>query len=139
MLYPGWRGQNNDWEAYGKDYKGDYNTNLAIKGLFSPVSEAEEEALLADGYQKVAWGSVLVDNYDEYYTYLFYQFDSSKAPIWNCDLPSIIHAFQMNGLYSLRPSHSRSFAVLRRDFFHSGRALMECSLMVFSIFSMARS
>ena len=25
---------------------------------------------------------VLVDNYDEYYTYLFYQFDSSKAPIY---------------------------------------------------------
>ena len=82
VLYPGWRGQNNDWEAYGKDYKGDYKTNLAIKGLFSPVSETEEAALLADGYDKVAWGSVLVDNYDEYYTYLFYQFDSSKAPIY---------------------------------------------------------
>ena len=66
VLYPGWRGQNNDWEAYGKDYKGDYKTNLAIKGLFSPVSETEEAALLADGYDKVAWGSVLVDNYDEY-------------------------------------------------------------------------
>ena len=82
VLYPGWRGVNNDWTAYGLDYKGNTNTNLAIKGLFNKLTDAEAAALVADGYSKVAWGSVLVDNYDEYYTYLFYQFDASKAPIY---------------------------------------------------------
>ena len=64
------------------DYKGDSNTNLAIKGLFTKLSEAEIATLKADGYSEVAWGSVLVDNYDEYYTYLFYQYDYNKAPIY---------------------------------------------------------
>ena len=82
VLAPGWRGVNNDWSAYGLDYKGNTNTNLAIKGLFKAVTAEEAAALEADGYSKVAWGSVLVDNYDEYYTYLFYQFDYNKAPIY---------------------------------------------------------
>ena len=82
VLAPGWRGVNNDWASYGLDYKGNTNTNLAIKGLFKAVSATEEAALLADGYTKTAWGSVLVDNYDEYYTYLFYQYDYQKAPIY---------------------------------------------------------
>ena len=73
VLAPGWRGVNNDWNAYGLDYKGNTKTNLAIQGLFTKLSDAEIAALEADGYSKVAWGSVLVDNYDEYYTYLFYQ------------------------------------------------------------------
>ena len=82
VLYPGWRGQHNDWESLGKNYGGNYNTNLAIKGLFAPVSATDEAALLADGYQKVEWGKTLLDNRQEYETYLFYQFDSSKAPIY---------------------------------------------------------
>lgn len=82
VLYPGWRGVNNDWTAYGLDYKGNTKTNLAIMGLFNKLTDAEAAALVADGYSKVAWGSVLVDNYDEYYTYLFYQFDASKSPIY---------------------------------------------------------
>ena len=82
VLYPGWRGQHNDWESLGKKYDGNYDTNLAIKGLFAPVSATDEAALLADGYQKVEWGKTLLDNRQEYETYLFYQFDSSKAPIY---------------------------------------------------------
>ena len=53
-----------------------------IKGLFSKLTDAEVADLKADGYSEVKWGSVLVDNYDEYYTYLFYQFDYNKAPIY---------------------------------------------------------
>ena len=82
VLYPGWRGVNNDWGSYGLDYKGKNNTNLAIVGLFKPVSADEAAALEADGYQKVAWGSVLVDNQDEYDKYLFYEYDGDKAPIY---------------------------------------------------------
>ena len=82
VLYPGWRGVNNNWSAYGLDYKGKTNTNLAIKGLFTKLTAAEVADLKADGYEEVAWGSVLVENYDEYYTYLFYMFDYDKAPIY---------------------------------------------------------
>lgn len=35
VLYPGWRGQNDDWAAHGLNYGTDNpKTNLAIKGLF---------------------------------------------------------------------------------------------------------
>jgi hypothetical protein len=82
VLFPGWRGVNNDWTSYGLDYKGDTNTNLAIQGLFTKLSDAEIAALEADGYTKTAWGSVLVDNDDEYYKYLFFEYDYDKAPIY---------------------------------------------------------
>lgn len=82
VLSPGWRGVNNDWTNYGLDYKGDTMTNLAIQGLFTKLSAEEIAALEADGYTKTAWGSVLVDNDDEYYKYLFYEYDYDKAPIY---------------------------------------------------------
>lgn len=82
VLYPGWRGVNDDWSAYGLDYKGKNETNLAIKGLFTKLTAAEVAVLKADGYNGVAWGSALLENYDEYYTYLFYKFDYNKAPIY---------------------------------------------------------
>ncbi len=41
VLYPGWRGQNDDWEAFGLSYGTDKpKTNLAIKGLFKTESPA---------------------------------------------------------------------------------------------------
>lgn len=82
VLSPGWRGVHNEWESYGLDYKGNTNTNLAIKGLFTPVSDEEAAALEADGYTKVAWGQDLLDNEDEYNKYLFYMYDGEKAPIY---------------------------------------------------------
>ena len=82
VLSPGWRGVNNDWSNYGLDYKGNTNTNLAIQGLFKKLSDEEVAALEADGYTKTAWGSVLVDNDDEYYKYLFFEYDYDKAPIY---------------------------------------------------------
>lgn len=91
VLYPGWRGQNDDWAAVGKAAgisdanltAGDL-TNLAIKGLFSYIDpeSAEAKSLEADGYTKVEWGKTLVDQYDEYYTYLFYDYDYVSAPIY---------------------------------------------------------
>lgn len=88
VLFPGWRGQNDDWDAVAESLNcskspsaGD-NTNLAIKGLFAPVSEAEAAALKADGYKEVAWGSDLVKYQDEYCKYLFYEYDYKSAPIY---------------------------------------------------------
>jgi hypothetical protein len=83
VLYPGWRGQNNDWESYGMSYgTSTPATNLAIKGLFTLISDEEAAALEADGYKKEAWGIDLVNNDDEYYKYLFLDYDYVSAPIY---------------------------------------------------------
>ena len=81
ILYPSWRGVNDDWASYGLDYKGNTLTNLAIKGLFKRLSDDEVAALEADGYTAVNWGQTLLENADEYYKYLFYDYDYETAPI----------------------------------------------------------
>jgi starch-binding outer membrane protein, SusD/RagB family len=89
VLYPGWRGQNNDWEGVATNAGLSFTysstaTNLAIKGLFNYIDPSGTEAtdLVNSGYSKVDWGSSLVSNYNEYYTYLFYDYDYTKAPIY---------------------------------------------------------
>ena len=83
VLYPSWRGQKHNWDELGLDYGTKTpKTNLAIKGLFAPVSDEEAEELTKDGYKKVNWGKTLVDNDDEYYKYLFYDYDYVSAPIY---------------------------------------------------------
>lgn len=88
VLYPGWRGQNDDWAAVAsksgitKSPSAGDNTNLAIVGLFKPVSESEAAALEADGYKKTAWGSDIVRYEDEYIKYFFYDYDYVSAPIY---------------------------------------------------------
>lgn len=83
VLYPSWRGQKDNWDELGLDYGTKTpKTNLAIKGLFAPVSDEEAEELTKDGYKKVDWGKTLVDNDDEYYKYLFYDYDYESAPIY---------------------------------------------------------
>ena len=81
ILFPGWRGVNDDWSQYGLDYNGNTLTNLAIRGLFDQVDDTEAASLLADGYQAVAWGSDLLKYRDEYEKYLFYGYDFETAPI----------------------------------------------------------
>jgi acylphosphatase len=82
LLYPGWRGQKDNWDELGCAYKGDTLTNLAIKGLFKLLSSSEISALKAEGYEAQAWGADIVQYEDEYYTYLFYDYDYTKAPIY---------------------------------------------------------
>lgn len=83
VLYPSWRGQKDNWDELGLDYGTKTpKTNLAIKGLFAPVSDEEAEELTKNGYKKVNWGKTLVDNDDEYYKYLFYDYDYVSAPIY---------------------------------------------------------
>lgn len=81
VLYPSWRGQNDAWEEWGCKYS-NTKTNVAIKGLFKKLSDDEIAALEADGYKAQAWGSDLVKYEDEYYKYLFYDYDYDKAPIY---------------------------------------------------------
>ena len=81
ILFPGWRGQNDDWAAHG--WTGTTTkTNLAIEGLFKKLTDSEIEALKADGYAEVAWGSQLVSLKDEYLTHLFTDYDYTSAPVY---------------------------------------------------------
>lgn len=83
VLYPSWRGQKDNWDDLGLNYGTKTpKTNLAIKGLFDKVSDEEAAELTKDGYKKVNWGKTLVDNDDEYYKYLFYDYDYVSAPIY---------------------------------------------------------
>ncbi len=82
LLYPGWRGQNDSWEKYGCTYADGTETNLAIRGLFKALSTEEITTLLSEGYVPQAWGADIVAYEDEYYTYLFYDYDYVKAPIY---------------------------------------------------------
>lgn len=84
VLYPGWRGQNDNWEAFGAAAVKEGKTNIAIKGLFKHIAPDSDEAkaLEADGYTKQAWGQGLLDSRDEYEKYLFYDYDGQKAPIY---------------------------------------------------------
>lgn len=80
VLFPGWRGQNDDWAAFG--WTGTATaTNLAIRGLFDKVSEAEATELVNAGFKKTAYGSVLVDKKAEYYDYFFTDYDYVSAPV----------------------------------------------------------
>ena len=82
VLYPGWRGVNNDWSKFGLVIPDDYKPNLAIKGLFKRLSESEIAALEADGYKKTNWAVDLVKAEDEYLKNLFLDYGYVKAPIY---------------------------------------------------------
>ncbi len=77
VLYPSWRGQNDDWysvgyAAYTLESDRTKNlasinqtaTNLSIVGLFRHVDEAEAKALEADGYTRVSWGETIIGSID---------------------------------------------------------------------------
>lgn len=82
VLYPGWRGQNDDWAAFGCKYSDNATPNLAIKGLFNYIApgSAEAVALENDGYKKVDWAVNISEQ--EYYTNLFLDYDYVSAPIY---------------------------------------------------------
>ena len=97
VLYPGWRGQNDDWAATGaaigiteanikKNLTAGDNTNLAIMGLFDYIEPDSEEAkaLEASGYKKTAYGSDLVKYKGEYLDKLFPDYDYESAPVYIC-------------------------------------------------------
>ena len=64
ILFPGWRGVNDDWSAYGLTITDTYAPNLAIKGLFTKLTDSEIASLEADGYKKQNWGIDIANNAD---------------------------------------------------------------------------
>ena len=66
-----------------KDTDGDGKLSAkdrVIKGSQQP--KGTYGLTLSGGYKKVNWGKTLVDNDDEYYKYLFYDYDYVSAPIY---------------------------------------------------------
>ena len=91
VLYPSWRGQNDDWAAVAaknnpsaKGPSAGNLTNLAIKGLFRYIDPNSEEAkaLEADGYTKEPWGVDIVNNEKMYNRLVFAGFKKGDPPVY---------------------------------------------------------
>jgi hypothetical protein len=86
LLFPGWRGQYDNYEGLSPAlvYGADTASNLAIKGLFNYIdpASAEATALVDNGYVKTAWGADIVKYKDEYSTYVFRGYTDGLAPIY---------------------------------------------------------
>lgn len=91
VLYPSWRGQNDDWAAVA-DANGTITTgltagnktNLAIQGLFRYIDPngAEAKALEADGYTKTEWGIGIVKNKDMYNRLVYNGYEEGQPPVY---------------------------------------------------------
>lgn len=109
VLWPAWRGQNDDWYSVGSKWNdktfanlkfgmtesqaaqsglsSDLRTNVAIKGLFNYIDPNSDEAkaLEADGYVKTEYGAELIKNtknYDDYNTYVYGGYEHNTPPIY---------------------------------------------------------
>lgn len=73
ILFPGWRGQHNDWGSVIPAYASQNTTNVAIKGLFKYITPESDEAraLEAEGYVKTNWAIDMATYRDSYATKLF--------------------------------------------------------------------
>jgi hypothetical protein len=60
FLFPGWRGIY-DWATVAGTNVSGTQHNLGIKGLYKPVSPAEEATLLSDGWTIFPWGKDIID------------------------------------------------------------------------------
>lgn len=72
VLFPGWRGQHDDWGSIQPAFKDVNETNVAIRGLFKYIEPGSDEAkaLEADGYVQTNWGVDMYDYRDSYATKL---------------------------------------------------------------------
>ncbi len=108
ILYPSWRGQNDDWSVVAEN-NGDTKkealtagnmTNLAIKGLFRYIDPdgAEAKSLEAEGYERVDWGCIIAgeDNVDIKYKDVNLQYNDL---IYNGYKPSVppVYMLLMHG------------------------------------------
>ena len=84
LQFPGWRGQH-DWDKDKRYTRTHYanngwpNSNIAIKGLFTNITETPE------GYYQKDWGKTIVteeEKYGFYYDDLFKGWDFKTAPIY---------------------------------------------------------
>ncbi|MBR3773783.1 MAG: RagB/SusD family nutrient uptake outer membrane protein [Alistipes sp.] len=72
VLFPGWRGQHDDWGGLIPSYASVTATNVAIKGLFEYIAPGSEEAqaLEAEGYVQTPWAVDMNKHRESYATKL---------------------------------------------------------------------
>ncbi len=101
VLYPGWRGQNDDWSVVAEN-NGDSKkealtagnmTNLAIEGLFRYIDPngAEARSLEAEGYERVDWGCIIAgeDNINIKYKDVNLQYNDLIYNGYNPSVPPV--------------------------------------------------
>ena len=73
VLFPGWRGQHDDWGSVVPAYANEDMTNVAIKGLFKYIDPESEEAIHLEnnGYVKTNCAIGMLDYVESYATQLF--------------------------------------------------------------------
>lgn len=94
IKYPGWRGNYSLWQVTDPDK----NYNIAIKGLFKPLTAAEITAVEAEGYKKTNWASEIVSQKEFWLPqsggifggYLPTDYEANKPPRYILPLPSNI-------------------------------------------------
>lgn len=93
VLYPGWRGQNDDWASVAASNGTPTNTltagkqtNVAIKGLFEYIDPAgiEAQELERNGWIKMPWGAKIVEQKEQYNDYVFDGYVEGEVPIYLC-------------------------------------------------------
>lgn len=72
VKFPSWRGNCDLWGTVNVAFvPSTGNRNMAIQGLFTPLTAAEVTALVAAGYTKTKWGQGIIDNQGQYTTSIF--------------------------------------------------------------------
>ncbi len=89
VLFPGWRGQHNNWGGIVSEYANVTETNVAIKGLFRYIAPGSEEAIALenDGYEQTPWAIDMLNYEDSYVNKLFAgytdaDYAAKKPPIY---------------------------------------------------------
>ncbi|MFR9166422.1 MAG: RagB/SusD family nutrient uptake outer membrane protein [Dysgonomonas sp.] len=93
--FPGWRGNYGGWTG-GKYVGADNCTNLAIQGLFKPLTTSEIATLEGQGYKKTSWAVDIVDQKDSWIPqekglfggYLPSDYSAGKPPRYILPLPA---------------------------------------------------
>lgn len=97
VLFPGWRGQYDDWGSLVPNVASQNMTNVAIKGLFKYIAPGSEEArmLEADGYQQTNWAIDMVKYESDYATNLFAGYTDADYAAKNPPIHLIPNTYQV--------------------------------------------
>lgn len=109
VLFPGWRGQHDDWGSLLPSYASVTATNVAIKGLFKYIAPGSPEAraLEAEGYVQTNW-AVDMDKYrDSYATKLLSGY--SDADLAAKNPPIYLKPFTYNALQNSKLTNGYGF------------------------------
>ncbi|NDW12148.1 RagB/SusD family nutrient uptake outer membrane protein [Bacteroides sp. 214] len=97
VLFPGWRGQHNNWGGIIPAYANQNMTNVAIKGLFKHIAPGSAEALAleADGYVQTNWGIDMLNYEDSYANKLFAGYSDADFAAKNPPIHLLPNTYQV--------------------------------------------